>query len=224
MGLPESLVDEAMAEVAALFPEVKVGFRVRFPGVEVKLLCEAKTAEELTEIEAAVVAKAKEALGPAFFGEGEQGLGECVTKLLLERGQTLGIAESCTGGHVAAALTAEPGASRCFLGGVVAYTGKAKQGWAELSKEALEAHGEVSAEATRLLAKGVQERLGADWGLAVTGYAGPTGEQAGLFFVACVGPQGTLEEAKVFWPGARKEVQVMAAAHALNLLRRCLLG
>jgi len=223
MGLPESLVDEAMAEVAKGFPEVKVGFRVRFPGVEVKLLCEARTAQALAKLETAVVSKAHEVLGPAIFGEEELGLGACVARLLLERGQTLAVAESCTGGHLAAALTAEPGASQCFLGSAVAYTGKAKQVWAGLSKEALAESGEVSAKVTRLLAESVRERLQTDWGLAVTGYAGPAGEQVGLFFVACVGPQGEEEEARIFWPGARQETQAMAAARALDVLRRRLL-
>jgi len=222
MGLAESLVDEAMAQVAENFPEVKVGFRVRFPAVEVKLLCEAPTAEALARVEEAVVAKAHKALGAAIFGEGELGIGEGVTKLLLERRQTLAVAESCTGGHVAAALTAQAGASQCFLGSAVVYTGRAKRAWALLSEEVLEAEGEVSAKTTRLLAQGAQEVLGADWGLAVTGHAGPTGQEVGLFFIACVGPKGVLREARIFWPGARPEVQAMAAAHALNLLRHCL--
>jgi len=232
MGLPESLIDEAMAPIAAAFPAVRVGFRVRFPAVEVKLLCEAGTVEALAQLEGGVVAAARKALGVAVFGEGEEGLGEGLVDLLLERGQTVGVAESCTGGQVAAELTARPGASRCMLGSAVAYTAKAKRLWVGLSEEALGVHGEVSAETTRLLAQGVRERLETDWGLAITGYAGggrvaspppPPEEQAGLFFIACMGPRGVLREARVFWPGARKEVQRMAAAQALNLLRLCLL-
>ena len=223
MGLPESLVDEAMAPVAASFPEVKVGFRARMPGVEVKLLCEAKTPKALAKLEEAVLAKTYQALGPVVFGEGELSIGECLTGLLLERGQTLGVAESCTGGHIAAALTAKAGASRCFLGSAVVYSGKAKHLWAKVPKEALEAHGEVSAEAARLLAQGARHTLGADWGLSAVGYAGPTGE-AGLFFLACAGPHGFLREARAFWPSERKAFQAMVAARALHLLRSCLLG
>ncbi|MCL2012960.1 MAG: CinA family nicotinamide mononucleotide deamidase-related protein [Cystobacterineae bacterium] len=221
MGLPESLVEEALAGVVAAFPEAKIGFRVHSPAVEVKLLCEGQTAEALAQLEAAVVSKAKEALGLAVFAEGEASLGECIAALLLERGQTLGVAESCTGGQLAAALTAVAGASQCFKGGAVVYTGEAKRLWGGLSEEFLKTHGEVSAETTRWLAHNIRGQLGTDWGLAVTGYAGPTGE-AGLFFLACAGP-GLLREAKIFWPGTRKEVQVLAAARALELLRRCLL-
>jgi len=157
-------------------------------------------------------------------GEGALSLGECITQLLLAKGQTLGVAESCTGGHIAAALTAGAGASQCFLGSAVAYTGKAKCLWAGLSAKALEAYGEVSAPTTRLLAEGVRKTLEADWGLAVTGYAGPTGEKVGLCFVACAGPNGLLQEASLCQPGPRTQVQAMAAAHALEVLRRCLLA
>ncbi|MCL2179059.1 MAG: CinA family nicotinamide mononucleotide deamidase-related protein [Cystobacterineae bacterium] len=222
IGLPESLLDEAMAPIAAAFPEIKLGFRVRFPTVEVKFLCEASGEGALAELGEGVVGKARKALGVVAYGEGEATLAGVVVELLWGRGETVALAESCTGGHVAAELTAVGGASRCLVGGVVAYTAKAKRIWGGLSEEVLGVQGEVSAETTRLLAQGVRGCLGTHWGLAVTGYA--DGGQAGHFFVACAGPGGVLREEKVVWPGARVDIQRMAAARALNMLRLCLLG
>ncbi|MDB1088859.1 CinA family protein [Streptomyces sp. ACA25] len=110
---------------------------------------------------------------------------------LKERGQTVAVAESLTGGLVAAALTGAPGASGTFLGSVTAYATELKHQLLGVDAALLEERGAVDPEVARQLAAGVRERLGADWGLATTGVAGPArqdGRPVGTVFVAVCGP------------------------------------
>ena len=163
-------------------------------------------------------------LGPDRICTGPQSLEETVLLRLASRGETLALAESMTGGRIASLLTAVPGASASFAGGAVVYSPKGKTELAGLSPEALVVHGTVSEATTRALAEGIRQRLGASWGLAVTGNAGPTEDPlgpapAGTFHVALAGPTGTVGESQHF-PGARQDVQARAASYALDFLRR----
>ena len=117
----------------------------------------------------------RETLGRLVYGEDDQSLEGVVLDALAEAGRTLAVAESCTGGALAARLTLVPGASRSFLGGVVAYANDAKVDLLGVDPAAIEAHGAVSEAVARQLAAGARERLGADVGVATTGIAGPTG-------------------------------------------------
>ncbi|UNZ21634.1 CinA family protein [Streptomyces sp. 891-h] len=114
-----------------------------------------------------------------------------VLALLTERGQTLAVAESLTGGLVAAEITAVPGASRAFRGSVTAYATALKRDVLGVNRALLEERGAVDAETACQMAQGVRSALGADWGLATTGVAGPEpqdGQPVGTVFVAVAGP------------------------------------
>ena len=119
-------------------------------------------------------------------------LEEQVGELLLRRGLTLATAESCTGGLLSDRLTNVPGSSGFFLGGVVAYSNRLKETLLDVAPETLRAHGAVSSETARQMARGARERLGADVALSITGIAGPTGGTAekpvGLMYVALSSP------------------------------------
>ncbi len=119
-----------------------------------------------------------------------------VLELLRERGLTLATAESCTGGLVAARLTAIPGSSDVFLGSVVAYANSVKTSQLGVPEELLATFGAVSAETAAAMAEGARTRLGADVAVSVTGVAGPGGGTAekpvGLVFLHAAGPQGEL--------------------------------
>jgi PncC family amidohydrolase len=121
-----------------------------------------------------------------------------VVKALSERGLTLAVAESCTGGLIGHLLTDVPGSSRVYPGGVVAYGNQPKRDLLGVSVELLAAHGAVSSDAAVAMAEGVRSALGADVGLGVTGIAGPTGgstdKPVGTVFLACVGASGVLVE------------------------------
>ena len=114
----------------------------------------------------------------------------------MERGQTLAVAESCTGGALGAALVARSGASAYFLGGVQAYANAAKVAMLGVPDAMIAAHGAVSEPVARAMAEGARQRMGADFGVSITGVAGPGGgtpeKPVGLVFIACAGPNGTV--------------------------------
>ncbi|MDP2876885.1 MAG: nicotinamide-nucleotide amidohydrolase family protein, partial [Holophaga sp.] len=176
-------------------------------------------------LEAARVAFELE-LGADRICTGSGTLESTVLKRLQQKGETLALAESMTGGRVAALLTAVPGSSAAFLGGAVVYSAKAKTQLVDLPDDLLRAHGTVSETVTRALAEGIRHRLGADWGLAITGNAGPTEDRdgsapLGTSFIAVAGPGGTVSLESHF-PGQRIDVQVRTTNQALDFLRRAM--
>lgn len=116
-----------------------------------------------------------ELAGKYIVGEDCETLAELVHKTLTEKGMTLATAESCTGGNIASLLTAQAGASAYFRGGVVAYSNEVKECALGVKHATLETHGAVSEETVREMVEGVRTRLGADYAIATTGIAGPTG-------------------------------------------------
>jgi nicotinamide-nucleotide amidase len=150
---------------------------------------------------------------------------EVVARLLRDRGATLAVAESCTGGLLGGRLTALPGSSAWFLGGVVSYADDAKAGVLGVPAAVLAAHGAVSAETARAMADGARRLLGADWALSVTGVAGPGGGTAakpvGLVHIGCAGPGGTASAEHRF-RGDRAAVRERSVVAALHMLRRAL--
>ena len=143
--------------------------------------------------------------------------------LLREQGLTLATAESCTGGLVAARLTAIPGASDVFLGSIVAYSNAVKAAQLGVPDEVLTTFGAVSAETAAAMAEGARSRLGTDVAVAVTGVAGPGGGTAekpvGLVFIHAAGPQGE-RTLRLDFPGDRDTIRGRAAVAALHLVRR----
>lgn len=143
-----------------------------------------------------------------------------VLRLLDERGWTLAVAESLTGGLVAAELTAVPGASRSFRGSVTAYATVLKHDLLGVDAAVLSARGAVDPQVAREMAEGVRSRLGADWGAATTGVAGPEpqdGQPVGTVFVAVAGPDGaTVSPLRL--SGDRTEIRGASVSAVLDLL------
>ncbi len=136
--------------------------------------------------------------GQYIVGEDCETLDELVHKTLIERGKTLATAESCTGGNIARLLTAQAGASSYFKGGIVAYSNEVKESALGVKHSTLEAHGAVSEETVREMVEGVRERLGADYAIATTGIAGPTGgtpeKPVGTVWVAVCNKEHTVTQ------------------------------
>ena len=179
----------------------------------------------LVPLEAEIRARA----GQACFGADDDSLASVVLGLLRQRGQTLAVAESCTGGGLGAALAAVPGASEVFLGGVIAYANAVKEVLLKVPADVLAAQGAVSDPVAQAMAEGARRAIGADWALAVTGVAGPGGGSAekpvGLVHLAVAGPDGCNSEAVRFGASrGRGWIQLLSAGEALDRLRRRLLA
>ncbi|MER7791937.1 CinA family protein [Streptomyces sp. NPDC097640] len=141
--------------------------------------------------------------------------------LLEERGQTVAVAESLTGGLLAAELTDVPGASRSFRGSVTAYATDLKRDVLGVDGPLLDARGAVDAEVARQMAGGVRRALGADWGVATTGVAGPTpqdGQPVGTVHVAVAGPSGAAAAVALRLSGDRAGIRRQTVEAAVKLL------
>jgi nicotinamide-nucleotide amidase len=147
---------------------------------------------------------------------------EVITQRLKERGQTLAVAESCTGGRLAAAFTARAGASAYFLGGVVAYSNEVKINVLGVSREAIEEHGAVSREVAEEMARGARSIMGADWALSTTGIAGPGGgtpeKPVGTVWIALASPNGAVTAQRFNFSGSRLEVMEQATDAAIEMM------
>jgi PncC family amidohydrolase len=144
---------------------------------------------------------------------------------LQNSGQTLALAESCTGGQVAQAITAVPGASQVFTHGWVTYADAAKISQLDVSADLIQERGAVSAPVAEKMAAGARARSGADWALSITGIAGPEGgstdKPVGLVWMALAGPDGVKSVRRQQWIRAgRAGIQQGAVRDALDLLRR----
>lgn len=167
--------------------------------------------------------------GVLCYGRDDDSLASVVLDQLGRKQQTLAVAESCTGGGIGAALTAVPGSSSVFAGGVIAYSNAVKQRQLGVSAELLDQHGAVSDAVVMAMARGVRDRLETDWGLAVSGVAGPGGgspeKPVGLVHLAVAGPDGCEAVALRFGDRrGRSAVQQLTVIRALDRLRLRLLA
>jgi nicotinamide-nucleotide amidase len=220
-GVSESGLDEMVAGVVDP-AEGRVSFRASFPEVSVRVVVHGEPAEAARRLEA-VAAKLRERLGACVYGEGGVSLEEVVGRLLVERRETLAVAESCTGGLVGHRITNVPGSSRYFLGGAEVYSNPAKQAILGVRHETLDAHGAVSEETAAEMADGARRRFGADVAIAITGIAGPDGgtpeKPVGTVCFGLASASGTLTRRHHLW-GNREWVKLLASQVALDWVRR----
>jgi len=159
---------------------------------------------------------------PYAFGRGDMTLAGAVGHELRSRGLTLALAESCTGGLAGSMVTAEPGSSAWFRGGVMCYANEAKRDLCGVRQASLDAHGAVSETVAIELADGVRSRLAADWAASITGIAGPAGgsqsKPVGTVFIGVSGP-GFSRARRFHFPGERASIRDRAARGALALVR-----
>jgi nicotinamide-nucleotide amidase len=222
----ESLIADRLGPVEAL-PGVRLAYYPS-PG-EVAVRIEAADRDRLADAEAA----ARELLGSAVYGADDATLDRVVHRLLADRGATVAVAESLTGGLLGAELTGMPGSSATFKGGVVAYATPLKHSLLGVPADLLATHGAVHPDVAAAMATGVRERLEATYGLAATGVAGPEpqdGRPVGTVHLAVTGSGGRATVRSVRLPvpedggRARAPIRRMSVVHALDLLRRFLLN
>jgi len=198
------------------------------PGqVELHLTAEGPSAEAVAERLEALARALREALPGRVYSEDGGELPEVVAALLRERGLTLAVAESCTGGLLAERLTSVPGASAFLDRGYVTYSNRSKVELLGVDPAVLESEGAVSAETAAAMAAGARRAAGADVGVAITGIAGPDGgtpdKPVGLVFLATDGRAG-YRLRRIQFIGTRDRVRFQASQAALEMLRRGLLG
>jgi nicotinamide-nucleotide amidase len=223
-GLPESEVNDRLVGVESTFGVV-IGYRASLPEIEVKVLARGASPEFARETARRAADEARARLGDHVYGEGFGSLPEHIGALLAERGLSLALAESCTGGLAAELITRVPGSSRYFLGGAVVYANSAKTELLGVPAALIAEHGAVSAPVARAMAEGVRARLGADLGLAFTGIAGPDGgtpeKPVGLVHWALASARGVALRERVF-VGNRLDIRRRAAFAGFDLIRRSL--
>jgi nicotinamide-nucleotide amidase len=193
--------------------------------VRLRITTRAATQEEAEEKLAPVEKEILSRLGDYYFGEDDETLESAVGRLLKERGESLALAESCTGGLLAKRLTDIAGSSAYFKEGLVTYSNGAKERWLGVPHELLLEHGAVSEPVARKMAEGVRKISEADYGLSVTGIAGPDGgteeKPVGLVFVGLSDAKGTFAEKLDLsaWALSREAIRERSANRAFDLLR-----
>jgi nicotinamide-nucleotide amidase len=215
-GVPESNLDERTQQ--ARKRHGALDWTILASLTQVELLARGRDLQAL----AAAQKEFETLLGEDLVTVGNRNLEEVVLDELKGRGATLALAESVTGGLLASRLTAIPGASEAFLGGATVYSAEAKASLLGLDRGQLAQDGTVSEATSRALAQAIRSRLGATWGLGITGNAGPSAEgdaPLGSVFIALAGPGGTISKALLL-AGDRVDVQLRSTAQALDLLRR----
>jgi nicotinamide-nucleotide amidase len=224
-GLGESSVDDALADADLANLSVGLGSYPNFPEIHLVLTAREASAEEAREKLREAWRRVETRLGQYIFARGEESLAGNIARRLTEKGLTLAVAESCTGGLITDLLTDIPGSSAFLERGVVTYSNAAKTALLNVSEEVIRDHGAVSAETARLMAEGVRKLAGTDLGIAVTGIAGPSGgtetKPVGTVFVALADVETTVCRPYAFrWD--RRRNKVMASQVALMRLWRYL--
>jgi nicotinamide-nucleotide amidase len=208
-------------EVGITASDATISFRVSCDG--------ASEAEALAEMQPTLDA-IRQRFGELIVGEAEgEDVPEALARELARTGTTLSVAESCTGGLIAATLTRVPGISASFLGGVVSYANSVKEQALGVPGSLLDTRGAVSPEVAEAMARGVRERLGSDLGLSVTGIAGPGGgspeKPVGLVYLGLATERGVAHRRLDIGPEQPRDViRSRAAKHAMNWARLTLRG
>ncbi len=214
-GLAETLA-ERITELDAIGNPTLAFQASGIEGLKVRITAKERSETAVEAILAAEEARLRAQLGSIVFGVDEQTMESVVLDRLRERALSLAVAESLTGGLLGARITAVPGASDIFRGGLVAYASEVK-----FTLLGVPIGPVVSAECAKAMAAGVRERLGADVGLATTGVAGPTeqdGQPVGTVFLG-LAIDDTVQAARILLPGDRQQIRRYAVISALNLLR-----
>ena len=226
-GIPESELADRLEGVEKRIDPVTLAYLPSLEGVDLRLTAWEVEAGRASELLARAASQVREILGELVYGEDEDDLAAVVLELLAESGNTLAVAESCTGGLIGGRITNVPGSSAVFRGGVIAYSNDLKTSRLGVPVGMLEQCGAVSGEVAGRMALGARTACGSDYGLAVTGIAGPTGgteeKPVGTVWIGLSGPDAS-SETLLHFPGGREAIRTRTVQAALNTLRRALLS
>ena len=225
-GAGESWVGDKIRDLMKRGAEPRVGTTVHDGIVSVRIYArgtESQAKAAISTITQEVTAR----LGDLIFSTGDESIESVLIHALWNCRQTVATAESCTGGLLAELLTGIPGASNCFHGGWVTYSNSLKIQELDLSPELLQNHGAVSAPVAEAMAKAARYNARTNWGISITGVAGPEGGTAekpvGTVYIGLAGADKT-EVRRFQFPGQRAQIRMRAAQMAMTMLRLKLLG
>jgi nicotinamide-nucleotide amidase len=226
-GIPESALFEKLGDIDELLGGAKMAFLPSQFGVKMRITVTEENEElaqnKLTEIEQKIRSK----VGRYIYSKDEEELEQVVARLLKERGLTIAVAESCTGGGLSNLLTNISGSSKYFERGVISYSNASKVEILKVNEDTIAEHGAVSMEVARQMAEGIKSISGTDIGLSVTGIMGPTGAGAdkplGLVFIGLCDDKVCTAKKMVFGEDRLLNKQRTVQA-ALDMIRRYMLG
>lgn len=224
-GLGESSVEERLdALLHSTNPTIAT--YAKSDAIDVRITAKAETPGLAEKQVAELEVRVRQILGHHVFGTDKDTLQSVVGNLLIARNQWLAVMESLTGGLLSSTITDAPGSSRHFIGGLITYSPDMKVEMG-VPREVIERYGVVSEETARAMAHAVRERLHADYGLGITGVAGPEKQEdkpVGTVYIAIEGPQGVVTGMGPGWRASREDNKRLSVLTALNLLRLHLEG
>jgi len=226
-GLGESAVEEKLRGLMESLHNPTLAPYAKDGEVMLRLTAKAASKYEAFRLMSPFLRKVRETLGDIVYGVDSDSLENTVIGLLKERGKTLAAAESCTGGLLSKRLTDIPGASKVFMGSVVAYNAQSKTSLLGVDPEVLKEKGAVCREVALAMADGVRTSLGADIGVGITGIAGPDGDGSGLepgtVFIALTTKDASFCRSPHLFHD-RERIRIGGSSHALDMIRRFLTG
>lgn len=224
--IPESEADRRAAPIYTQYSDIETTILAHRGEIHFHLRVQAATMSEAQKKVDALASQLEDEFDDTLFSTRGETLEQIVGYFLQMRGETLAVAESCTGGMVSQRITSVPGSSRYFLGGAVVYDNSLKSSLADVPPLMIAEHGAVSREVAAALAEGIRKRCKSSLGVGVTGIAGPTGgteeKPVGLVFHA-VSDGKTTDVVERRFPGDRDLIRQWATTQALDLVRRKLM-
>ena len=226
-GTYESKLQEKIGALPQEWPTASLAYLPSYFGVDLRVTVAGRDSLETIRVAEKAYAELRAVADPVLYAEGAMTMEDVVAARLLERGLKIAVAESCTGGLLAKRLTDTPGSSRYFERGYVTYSNASKVGLLGVTAEELAMHGAVSEAVALQMARGAAERAGVDFGVGITGIAGPDGgttdKPVGTVFVAIHDAAGTVARL-LKMTGSRAAIRERATQTALDMVRRRLEG
>jgi len=221
-GLGESTVNDKIKDFIYENKHLNIGIYASPEDIQIQLNAIGKTSRESITILDKATEQLKDILGDYIFGFNQQSLEEIIGIMLKEKGLTLAVAESCTGGMLGEIITSIPGSSDYFKGGIISYDGEIKEKLLRVPRETMIKYGQVSEQVARAMAQGVRKQCLSDIGISITGIAGPGGgspaKPVGLVYIALADERQTIVQEHQLRKD-RHTIRLRSARRALNILR-----
>lgn len=227
-GLPESMLAERIESWESALPEnIRLAYLPNPMSVRLRLSATGTDARVIRKQVEDAIERLRDLIPGHIFGYDNETLAQVTGRMLLEKKETLALAESCTGGFISHLITSVPGSSGWYKGGITAYSNEIKQQFLGVREESLREHGAVSEPVVRQMAEGVRIKMKVGYAVATSGIAGPAGgteeKPVGTVWIAVACPDKTVSEKFVFGDNRERNI-IRSAQTALQLLRKCLLN